>query len=390
MIHPLRTAKRMDALPVYLFDEVVRLKNQAAAKGMDIIDLGVGDPDSSTPSPIVDAAKSALDDGRTHHYSSYLGIRELREALARWYLDRFGVSLDPETEVLPLIGSKEGIGHIPLAYVDPGDEVLIPDPGYPTYQGGTILAEGRPLYYPLSAENGFLPDLRAIERLDLRRVRLMHINFPSNPTTATASLDFFDEVAAFGIRQGIIICHDAAYSEVYFDGIQPPSFLQAHDAKRIGIEFHSLSKTYNMTGWRLGVAVGNRDIIAALGSVKSNYDTGIFQAVQWAGVAALTGNQAYLDQMRIRFQQRRDRFVEGLNNIGFSIRKPKATFYVWGAIPGKGSSREFARKLLDEAGVVVTPGRGFGECGEGYFRAAMTVDESRLEEAVARIGKTIG
>ena len=389
MNDPLRTAKRMDVLPVYLFDEVVRLKEEATARGMDIIDLGVGDPDFSTPGHIVQAAKSALDDGRNHHYSSHRGIPELRRSMARWYLSRFKVSLDPETEVLPLIGSKEGIGHIHLAYLDPGDEVLIPDPGYPTYQGGTILAEGRPLYYPVLEKKGFLPDLSAIEKQDLSRVRLMHVNFPSNPTAATAPLEFFEAVADFGLRHGIIICHDAAYSELYFDGIQPPSFLQARDAKQIGIEFHSLSKTYNMTGWRLGVAVGDREIIAALGSVKSNYDTGIFQAVQWAGVAALEGDQAYLAEMRDRFQRRRDIFVDGLNKIGLSIQKPRATFYVWGRIPNNEPSKEFARRLLEDAGVVVTPGAGFGKYGEGYFRAAMTVDEARLEEAVERIRKIV-
>ena len=384
---PLRIAQRMGILPVYLFDEVVRLKNQAVARGMDVIDLGVGDPDFPTPAPIREAAHGALEDAANHHYSSYRGLAELRRAFAEWYHTRFGVSLDPETEVVPLIGSKEGIGHIHLAYVDPGDEVLIPDPGYPTYQGGTILAGGRPRYYPVRAETGFLPDLAAIERQDLRRVRLMHINFPSNPTTATAPLPFLEQVAAFGLRHKILICHDAAYSELYFDGLRPPSFLQARDAKEIGVEFHSLSKTYMMTGWRIGVAVGNREIIAALGSVKSNYETGIFPVVQRAGIAALRGDQTFLEDARARFQRRRDLFVDGLNKIGFSIPKPTATFYVWGAIPGKEPSREFARRLLDKAGVVVTPGAGFGEYGEGYFRAAMTVDEPRLEEAVERIGR---
>jgi LL-diaminopimelate aminotransferase len=237
------------------------------------------------------------------------------------------------------------------------------------------------------AETGFLPDLAAIERQDLRRVRLMHINFPSNPTTATAPLPFLEQVAAFGLRHKILICHDAAYSELYFDGLRPPSFLQARDAKEIGIEFHSLSKTYMMTGWRIGVAVGNREIIAALGSVKSNYETGIFPVIQRAGIAALRGDQTFLEDARARFQHRRDLFVDGLNKIGFSIPKPTATFYVWSPIPGKEPSSEFARRLLDQAGVVVTPGAGFGEHGEGYFRAAMTVDEPRLEEAVERIGR---
>jgi LL-diaminopimelate aminotransferase len=380
-----RKAKRMTNLPVYLMDEVVRLKNQAVARGMDVIDLGVGDPDFPTPPHILAAAHAALDDDANHHYSSYRGLAELRGAFAAWYRGRFGVALDPETEVLPLIGSKEGIGHVHLAFVEPGDEVLVPDPGYPTYQGGTILAGGTPRYYPLRAETGWLPDLAELERQDLSRVKLMHINYPSNPTAASASLEFFGQVTAFGARQDIIVCHDNAYSEVYFDGIRPPSFLQAEGAKSVGIEFHSLSKTYLMTGWRIGVAVGQADAIAALGDVKANYETGIFPVVQRAGVAALSGGQSLLEEMRRRFQRRRDLFVDGLNRIGFATTKPQATFYAWSRIPGAEPSAQFARRLLDDAGVVVTPGAGFGPHGEGYFRAALTVDEARLSEAIERI-----
>jgi len=384
---PFKKAHRMEVLPVYLFGEMARLKKEAADRGTDIIDLGIGDPDSETPEHIIEATKTALDEAKNHHYSSYQGLPELRRALAQWYQTRFGVDLDPETEILPLIGSKEGIGHIHLAYVDPGDEVLIPDPGYPAYQGGAILAEGKPLPYPLLKENQFLPDLPGIEKLDLSRVRLMHINFPGNPTTATASVRFFEKVVDFGLKHSIIICHDAAYSELYFDGAPSPSFLQAKDAKKIGIEFHSLSKTFNMTGWRLGVAAGNRDILSALRTVKSNYDSGLFAVIQWAGIAALRGDQTYLGEIRDQFQKRRDLFVEGLNRIGFSIPKPRATFYVWGEIPGNMPSRHFAKRLLEEAGVVVTPGIGFGKYGEGYFRAAMTVNEARIEEAIERIKK---
>jgi len=380
-----RKAKRMRDLPVYLMDEVVRLKNHAVARGMDVIDLGVGDPDFPTPPYILAAAHAALEDGANHHYSSYRGLAELRQAFAAWYQDRFSVVLDPETEVLPLIGSKEGIGHIHLAFVESGDEVLVPDPGYPTYQGGTILAGGTPRYYPLRAETAWLPDLAELERHDLSRVKLMHINYPSNPTTASASLKFFAQVAAFGLRHNIVICHDNAYSEVYFDGNRPPSFLQAQNAREIGIEFHSLSKTYLMTGWRVGVAVGQADVIAALGDVKSNYETGIFPVVQRAGVAALTGDQSLLEEMRGCFQRRRDLFVDGLNRLGYATQKPQATFYAWSHIPGGEPSAPFARRLLDQAGVVVTPGAGFGPHGEGYFRAALTVDEARLSEAIERI-----
>jgi len=380
-----RKAKRIKDLPVYLMDEVVRLKSQAVARGMDVIDLGVGDPDLPTPPHILAAAHAALDDGANHHYSSFRGLTELRQAFASWYRARFGVLLDPDTEVLPLIGSKEGIGHIHLAFVEPGDEVLIPDPGYPTYQGGTILAGGTPRYYPLRAETGWLPDVAALEREELSRVKILHINYPCNPTTVSASLDFFGQVAAFGRRHDILICHDNAYSEVYFDGVRPPSFLQAPGAKAVGIEFHSLSKTYLMTGWRIGVAVGHAGTIAALGEIKSNYETGIFPVVQRAGVAALTGDPSLLDAMRLQFQRRRDLFVDGLNRLGYATEKPRATFYAWARIPGGEPSARFARRLLDEAGVVVTPGAGFGPHGEGYFRAALTVGEARLTEALERI-----
>jgi LL-diaminopimelate aminotransferase len=380
-----RKAKRMANLPAYLMDEVVRLKDQAVARGTDVIDLGVGDPDFPTPQHILAAAHAALDDGANHHYSSFRGLAELREAFATWYQNRFGVLLDPSTEVLPLIGSKEGIGHVHLALVDAGDEVLIPDPGYPTYQGGTILAGGTPRYYPLRAETGWLPDLAELGRQDLHRVKLMHINYPSNPTAASASLEFFAQAAAFGLRHNVLICHDNAYSEVYFDGVQPPSFLQAKDALQAGIEFHSLSKTYLMTGWRIGVAVGRADAIAALGEVKSNYETGIFPVVQRAGVAALTGDQSLLEGMRSCFQRRRDLFVDGLDRLGYATHKPRATFYAWSRIPADEPSAAFARRLLDDAGVVVTPGAGFGPHGEGYFRAALTVGEARLAEAIERI-----
>lgn len=389
MANLFRKAKRIEILPTYLFDEIVRLKNEAISKGMDIIDLGVGDPDFSSPPHVVEALKSAVDEGKNHHYSSYRGMAELREAFGRWYLNRFGVALDPESEILPLIGSKEGIGHIHLAFVEPGDVVLMPDPGYPTYQSGTILAGGEPLFMPLYKENGFVPDLKSLEKRELSRARLMHLNFPSNPTGAVAPLEFFREAVAFGHKHNIIICHDAAYTEIYYDGHPPPSFLQAEGAKEIGVEFHSLSKTYSMTGWRLGVAVGNREVVSALGSVKSNYDTGLFPAIQLAGIAALTGDQGWVEAMRQRYQKRRDIFVEGLNEIGFAVEKPRGSFYVWTPIPGAKPSREFCRMLLDEAGVVVTPGAGFGRFGEGYFRAALTVGESQLQEAVERFRKII-
>jgi len=377
-------ARRLQVLPEYLFDIIAMKKAEAVAKGKDVIDLGVGDPDLPSPLHVVEALKKAVDDPSHHRYSSFKGMQELRETFAAWFFLRYGVDLDPDGEILPLIGSKEGIGHIHLALVDPGDKVLVPDPGYPTFQGGTILAGGIPVYYPLLPGRGFMPDLQSIEKMDLRGVKIMHINFPSNPTTAVADLDFFRQMVKFGRRHGIIVCHDAAYAELFFD--EPcPSFLQARGAMEVGVEFHSLSKTYNMTGWRLGFAAGNRDIVKALGKVKANYDTGVFSAVQRAGIAALSGDQGCVQRSREIFRKRRDIFIEGLASMGLEAVEPRATFYVWSPVPGGYTSMEFAEKILEKTAVVVTPGSGFGEYGEGYFRTALTVPESRLQEAIDRM-----
>ena len=380
-----RVAARFAAFPRYPLADVPEIKRKLKAEGVDVIDLGAGDADMPPPGAAVAALQASAGVTEMSRYPFQLGLPSFRAAVAAWMERRFGVKLDPLTELLPLIGSKEGIGHIHLAFVEPGDEVLIPDPGYPTYQGGTILAGGTPRYYPLRAETGWLPDLAELERQDLSRVKLMHINYPSNPTTASADLECFAAVAAFGLRHNIIICHDNAYSEVYFDGVRPPSFLQAKDAKKIGIEFHSLSKTYLMTGWRIGVAVGHADVIAALGDVKSNYETGIFPVVQQAGVAALTGDQSLLETMRRHFQQRRDLFADGLARLGYLVQKPKATFYVWARTPKGLSSMDTVTHIFDQVGVMCTPGNGFGPSGEGYVRFALTVDQPRLEEAVQRL-----
>ncbi len=380
-------AERLKKLPPYLFAEIDRVKRELIRAGRDVIDLGVGDPDLPTPPHIVDALHRAALDPENHRYALDLGMPVLRQAIAEWYAHRFGVALDPATEVLPLIGSKEGIGHIPFAFVNPGDAVLVPDPGYPVYQATTILAGGEPRYMPLKEEHGFLPDLDRIPRDICRASTLMFINYPNNPTAAVCGKEFFTSVVEFARRHGVIICHDAAYTELAFDGLRSPSFLEVEGAKEVGIEFHSLSKTYSMTGWRVGFAVGRAEIIAGLGKIKSNLDSGIFQAIQLAGVAALRGPQDFLTEYLEIYQRRRDILVDGLRALGWNVARPKATFYVWAHVPSGFTSEGVARMLLQKAGIVVTPGNGLGPSGEGYVRMTLTVNEDRLREAVERIGK---
>ena len=378
-------ASRINGLPKYLFAKIDELKKEAAKKGIDLIDVSIGDPDMPTPLHIIEALKEAADNPKNHQYPSYNGLLELRVAIANWYKGRFGVELDPEKEVLPLIGSKEGIGHIPFAFVDPGDVVLIPDPGYPVYQASTTLVGGNPYTVPLREKNDFLPVFSEIPQDILSKAKLFFLNYPNNPTSATCNLEFFQQVVEFAAKHNIIICHDAAYSEMYFDGLKPASFLQANGAKEVGVEFHSLSKTYNMTGWRIGFVVGNEQVIAGLLKVKTNLDSGIFQAVQYAGIKALTSSQDCVEEMRRVYQARRDTLVNGLNNIGWEVKKPKASFYVWVSTPNHLTSSEVVTKFIEEAGIVSTPGVGFGYYGEGYIRLALTVDEERLKEAINRI-----
>ena len=378
-------AKRLQALPPYLFAELDRLKQKAAKRGMDIINLGIGDPDLPTPSHIVEKLAAAAVDARNHQYPSYEGMLSFRQAVADWYDRRFGVKLNAEAEVLSLIGSKEGIGHIPLAFIDPGDFVLVPDPGYPVYQAGTVLAGGIPHFMPIMRANGYLPDFQQIPREVLGKAKMIFINYPNNPTASVASLDFFRQAVELASRHGLILCHDAAYSEICFDGYRPPSILQVEGAKEVAVEFHSLSKTYNMTGWRIGFAVGNAQILSGLGRVKTNLDSGVFQAVQYAGIAALNGPQDSLEKARLTFQGRRDALVRGLRGMGWEIDPPQASFYAWIPVPKGFTSTEFTATLLEQTGIVVTPGNGFGQHGEGFFRVALTVPEPRIEEAVERI-----
>ena len=380
-------SRRLRRLPPYLFAEIDRAKRRLRAEGKNLIDLGVGDPDRPTPAHIIEALYRAAQDPDNHTYALDFGMTELREAIAGWYRDRFGVELDPDTEVLPLLGTKEGIAHIPLAFVNPGDRVLVPDPGYPVYASGTIFAGGEPVRMPLKAENGFLADLEAIDPETASRSRLLFLNYPNNPTAAVCDLAYLEKAAAFSKKHGIILCHDAAYTELAFDGFRPPSFLQAEGAREVGIEFHSLSKTYNMTGWRVGFAVGNAEVIQGLSKVKSNIDSGIFQAVQKAGVAALTGPQDFRDELLETYRRRRDTLVDGLNDLGWKVARPRATFYVWCPVPDGSPSADFAKRLLEEAGVVATPGVGLGPSGEGYVRMALTRPEEEIRQALERLGR---
>ena len=361
------------------------MKREVAARGVDIISLGIGDPDSPTFPHIVQALAEAAARPANHRYPDYEGLPTFRAAAAGFVERRFGVKVDPATEVVSLIGSKEGIANMAVAFVDPGDVVLVPDPGYPVYGIGTLFNGGTPYLMPLKQENAFLPDLAAIPEEIARRAKLMWLGYPNNPTAALASSRFFADVVEFATRHGIIVAHDNAYSEIYYDE-PPPSFLATPGAEAIGIEFHSLSKTYNMTGWRVGFAIGNRALIAGLGKVKTNVDSGIFQAVQEAGIAALSGDQTPVAAMRALYRERRDVLLAALARLGLEAQPVRGTFYVWVRVPRGFTSASLTAKLLEEIGVVVTPGSGFGAAGEGYIRFSLTVETARLHEAVARLG----
>lgn len=379
-------ADRLKRLPPYLFAELDRKKKEVMKKGVDVINLGIGDPDLPTWPHIVAELQREAENPAHHQYPSYEGSLRFREAAAVWYMRRFGVSLDPEIEVISLIGSKEGIAHMPLAFVDPGDVVLVPDPGYPVYKAATIFAGGEPYPMPLLSENGFLPDIDAVPVDVAKRAKMMFLNYPNNPTAGTAGLDFFEKVVAFAKKHGIIVCHDAAYSEMYYeDSDRPHSILEVEGAKDVAVEFHSLSKTYNMTGWRIGWVSGNAGIVAGLGKIKTNVDSGVFGAIQRAAVAALEGDQSMLNKTRATYRERRDMMLEGLRAAGLHVEPCRATFYLWIRTPEGVSSTDFATMLLEKAGVVVTPGVGFGQFGEGFVRVSLTTSTSRLEQAARRI-----
>lgn len=380
---------RLRKLPPYLFVELDRKKAQAVDRGVDVIDLGIGDPDLPTPDFIVEHMVKAVRNPAYHRYPSSDGMLPFREAAAAWLGNRFGITIDPVTEVVASIGSKEAIAHLPLAFVEPGDVVLVPTPGYPVYHIGTLFCGGETYYMPLTAENSFLPDLDAIPSDILKRARIMWLNYPNNPTAATAPEWFFPKVVDFAQKNDILICHDAAYSEMTYDDYSAPSFLETPGAMDVGIEFHSLSKTYNMTGWRIGFTAGNREIIAALKQAKSNVDSGQFEAVQEAAIAALDSDQSCIRKMQQVYMQRRDTLVDGLQSIGLDAPSPMATFYVWCPVPAGYNSADFCARVLDEAGIVTTPGNGFGDPGEGYFRMALTVPTERMKEVVERLRKIL-
>ena len=378
-------AKRLGLIPPYLFAEIDRKVQEKKRAGVDVISLGIGDPDLPTPKRIVSVLQESAADPANHRYPSYFGLPELRAAIAHWYRDRFAVTLDPDSEVLPTLGSKDGISHVPLALVDPGDVVLAPDPGYTVYVTGALMAAGEPYIMPLTAKNNWLPDLDAIPPPVAERARLMWLNYPNNPTAAVADREFLERAVQFCIRHGIVLCHDAPYSEIAFGGYRPLSLFEIDGAKEVGLEFHSLSKTYNMTGWRIGWVCGRADLVRLIGQLKTNIDSGIFQAVQWAGIEALNGGE---DETRAACEvyERRHRLVaDTLNSLGWSIKPPRATFYVWAPVPPGYDSIGFAGHVLDEVGVNITPGVGFGAHGEGYFRLSVTAPDARLEEAMSRL-----
>lgn len=386
----MQEARRIRELPPYLFARIEKKIAEARERGVDIISLGIGDPDMPTPSHVIEKLVEQAHNPENHRYPTSEGMLAFRQAVAEWYKNLYNVELDPRREVVTLIGSKEGIAHISFCYVDPGDVNLVPDPGYPVYHIGTLLAGGESYFMPLKAANGFLPDLREIPTDVARRAKLMFLNYPNNPTGAVADLKFFQDVVEFAKNYDLIVCHDAAYSEITYDGYRAPSFLQTPGAKDVGIEFNSVSKPYNMTGWRLGWACGRADVVEALGRLKSNIDSGVFQAVQYAGIAALTGPQDNLDEVRRIYQERRDIIVDGLNSLGWRLEKPKATFYVWAPVPNGYTSASFAEMVLEKAGVIITPGNGYGNHGEGYFRIALTISKERMQEAIERLKAVLG
>jgi LL-diaminopimelate aminotransferase len=381
----MRLSKRVENLPPYLFVGITRKIAEKRAKGEEVISFAIGDPDIPTPPHIIDRLCRAARDPVNHRYPETDGLPELHQAIARWYEKRFGVSLDAQKEVLPLIGSKEGISHIASCLIDDGDIALVPDPGYPCYSMGTILAGGEPYYMPLKSERNFLPDLDVIPEHILKKARLLWLNYPNNPTGAVADIAFFNRVVIFAEKHDLAVCHDGPYSDVAFDGYEPVSFMQADGARELGVEFHSLSKTYNMTGWRIGMVVGNATMVNALMRLKTNLDSGIPQAIQYAAIEALTGPQDCIEKHNAIYQRRRDLIVEMLNSIGLEAKAPRASLYIWAKVPEGYNSVDFTANLLDQVGVAVTPGVGYGKHGEGYVRLSLTIPDAALVKGLSRL-----
>lgn len=381
----MKLTKRIQQIPPYLFAEIDKKKAAAAAKGIDIINLGIGDPDLPTPDYIIEAMANAIKDPKTHDYPPYEGIPEFRKAVADWYQTRFNVTLDPDREVLSLIGSKEGIAHAFLTFLDPGDVAILPDPGYPAYKVNTLIAGGVPYLVPVREEDGYEVQFEKIDPMIIEKANIIFLNYPGNPTGAVASDAFFEKAIAWAKQNNILICMDNAYSEVYYDGKKPRSILEFPGAKDVAIEFHTLSKTFNMTGWRIGMAVGNAQAIQALGKIKTNMDSGVFKAIQLAGVRAFEHYESFVNSQNAIYQTRRDIIVDGLNELGWNLEKPSASFYIWAKVPAGYTSEEFTVFLLETTGILVVPGNGYGEGGEGYFRVSITSKEDRLHEAISRL-----
>lgn len=379
-------AQRVKNLPPYLFAEIDKMIEKAKDNGVDVINFGVGDPDLPTPDHIVEAMKEAIMDPTTHSYPSYDGMFEFRKAVADWYEERFSVKIDPNSEVISLIGSKEGLAHFPFCYIDSGDLALIPDPSYPVYETSVLLAGGETVNLPLKAENDFLLDLDSIKDEYLNKAKLIYLNYPNNPTGSVANKDFYEKIVEYAHKYNFIIVHDAAYSEIGLDGYKPPSLLEIEGAKNIGIEFGSLSKTFNMTGWRLGWALGDQEIIKALSTIKTNIDSGVFKAIQRAGITALKSDKTCVDETISLYENRRDLLVSGLRKIGWNIEPNKASFYLWLKIPGNfNDSKEFSQYVFEKTGVFFTPGVGYGDEGKNFVRIALTISEERIKEALNRL-----
>lgn len=381
----MRKSKRLDLIPPYLFVKIEEKKAELVKQGIDIIDFGIGDPDLPTPPHIFKKMHEVLESAESSNYPTSKGELSFRKAVADWYKKRFNVSLDPEKEVCALIGSKEGLAHLPLAFIDPGDIALVPDPSYPVYKICTTLAGGEPYSLPLTAQNKFLPDFDCIPEPIIKRAKMLFINYPNNPTGAVAGKDFLEKCVRFATKNDLLLVSDLAYSEMGYNGYLPSSVLEIPGAKEVTIEFHSLSKTYNMTGWRIGMAVGNAEAIKALATIKSNLDSGAFKAIQFAAIEALTGSQDSVNQNRKVFEERRNVLIDGLNSLGWKLEKPKATFYMWVPVPKGETSSSFTEKLLLKCGILVVPGSGYGMAGEGYIRMAITLPKERIAEAIKRI-----
>ena len=383
----MKFASRIEKVPPYLFVGISRKIAEKRAQGIDVISFGIGDPDIPTPDNVVEKLRETALDSPNHRYPETDGLPEFRQAVADWYQRRFGISVHPDKETLPLIGAKEGIGHAALCFIEPGDIALVPDPGYPVYSVGTWFAGGECHWMPLLEENGWMPDLDAIPDDVADKATVMWLNYPNNPTGAIADAGYFAKVVEFAKAHDIAVMHDASYSEVAFDGYRPISFLETPGAIDVGVEFHSLSKSYNMTGWRLGMAVGNEDIISALMVIKSNLDSGVPNAIQYMGMEAMEMSQDAIDERNAIYEHRRDRVVQTLRDIGLDAIPPKASLYVWTRIPEGFTSAEFTALLLDEADIVVTPGNGYGEYGEGYIRLSLTINDEDMEKGLARLSE---